>query len=364
MGSAPSEIFLAPLDDFPRSRFATQGLLDGISIRLASAKLRGVMLPKLLVRACGPMAILYYDPIVLEHDTGRHPECAARILPSVRKLNDFALRQHCERPSWKPISREQLELVHPPHYIDSIERSCLSGGARLDPDTVVSENSYRAATISAGAVADAVTRVLTTDENRAFCLIRPPGHHALADRAMGFCLFNNVAVGARTATSQFGLDRVLIVDWDVHHGNGTQDLFWEDPQIGFFSIHRYPFYPGTGAADETGGGKGAGATLNEPVEYGASRTEFLGRFSRGLEKIAKKMRPQLLLISAGFDAHRLDPIGSLGLESEDFATMTTSVLEIAKVYAEGQVVSVLEGGYHPDAVGESVDAHLHALIQP
>jgi acetoin utilization deacetylase AcuC-like enzyme len=178
---------------------------------------------------------------------------------------------------------------------------------------------------------------------------------------MGFCLFNHVALAARRCLERHGLDRVLIVDWDVHHGNGTQDIFWEDPRVAFFSIHRYPFYPGTGAEDETGSGDGLGATLNVPVEFGTPRDAYFQMYRRGLETLAEKIRPQLVLISAGFDAHRLDPIGSLGLESEDFTTLTQAAIEVAATHAGGRVVSMLEGGYNPAALADSMELHVREL---
>jgi acetoin utilization deacetylase AcuC-like enzyme len=179
---------------------------------------------------------------------------------------------------------------------------------------------------------------------------------------MGFCLFNNIAVGARMALAELQLDRVLIVDWDVHHGNGTQDEFWTDPQVGFLSIHRYPFYPGTGAADETGAGRGLGTTLNLPIKFGTSRQDYLKRFEDELTAFADQLKPQLVLVSAGFDSHREDPIGSLGLEVEDFRPLTRIVLNVARTHAGGRLVSVLEGGYNVDRLAESVEAHLEELL--
>jgi acetoin utilization deacetylase AcuC-like enzyme len=224
---------------------------------------------------------------------------------------------------------ERLARVHSPAYAETVRQAAAYGGRQLDPDTVTSTQSYEVALLAAGAVCDAVKRVIQSDARQALCLVRPPGHHALSDAAMGFCLFNNIAIGARTAIAEFGLDRVLIVDWDVHHGNGTQDTFWEDEQIGFLSIHRWPFYPGTGAADETGGGRGLGTTLNLPTHFGISRKDFCARFQNGLEQFAARLKPQLVLVSAGFDAHAADPIGSLGLEEEDFATLTQMVQQVA-----------------------------------
>jgi acetoin utilization deacetylase AcuC-like enzyme len=179
---------------------------------------------------------------------------------------------------------------------------------------------------------------------------------------MGFCLVNNVAIGARVATDELGLDRVLIVDWDVHHGNGTQAIFWDDPRVGFLSIHRWPFYPGTGRDDETGGGPALGTKLNLPIEMGTARREYLDDFHRGLTELATRMRPQLILVSAGFDAHRDDPIGSLGLEIEDFADLTATVLDVAGEYCGGRVVSVLEGGYNPSILAGCVELHLTGLL--
>jgi acetoin utilization deacetylase AcuC-like enzyme len=179
---------------------------------------------------------------------------------------------------------------------------------------------------------------------------------------MGFCLFNNVVIGAQQAVDS-GLDRILVVDWDVHHGNGTQAMFWEDPRLAFMSIHRSPFYPGTGAENETGAGDGLGTILNLPVKFGTKRKDYLDRFTTELERFAAKIKPQLVLVSAGFDAHRRDPIGSLGLESDDFGPLTQSVLAIADAHADGKVVSVLEGGYNPEAVAESITVHLEKLVK-
>ena len=180
---------------------------------------------------------------------------------------------------------------------------------------------------------------------------------------MGFCLFNNIAAAARTATAELQLDRVLIVDWDVHHGNGTQDAFWRDEQVGFFSVHRWPFYPGTGEACETGAGPGLDKTRNLPLEYGTSRADFKMQFRRELEDFAARVRPQLVLISAGFDAHREDPVGDLGLEIEDFGDLTQAVQDVANVYAGGRIVSVLEGGYNTSILAGSVELHLQGLLK-
>lgn len=308
------------------------------------------------------MTLLYYDSIFQEHDTGDHPENGWRVLAVVRHLQFLGLDSLCQRFAWEPASIEELCYVHTLSYVESIERFASEGGGYLDEDTAVSEKSYEVARMAVGAVGDAVRRVVSGEDSNAFCLVRPPGHHALPDRAMGFCLFNNVAVGARIATRELGLQRILIVDFDVHHGNGTQESFWEDADVGYFSIHRSPFYPGTGAAEETGGGAGAGATCNVPVVFGTSREIQLQTFERELNRFADRIRPELILVSAGFDAHKSDMNGSLGLESEDFQTITRCLLDVARRHSGGKLVSVLEGGYNRYSLTEAVDFHLHELL--
>lgn len=308
------------------------------------------------------MTLLYRDPFFQEHKTGSHPERPLRLATIDKLLEERGLAAKCEQHPWKDARVPLVASVHKQAYIEELEKYAEAGGGRIESDTVVSEKSYDVALRAAGAVVDAVRRVTEGQDKAALCLVRPPGHHALPKGAMGFCLFNNIAIGARVAIDEQQLDRVLIVDWDVHHGNGTQDIFWEEEQVGFLSIHRFPFYPGTGDKDETGAGKGLGFTANLPIEYGTSRDDYHGQFERALSDFAKKVRPELVLISAGFDAHREDPIGSLKLEVEDFARLTRTVRDVAKAYAGGRVVSVLEGGYHVDRLAESVAVHLEGLL--
>jgi acetoin utilization deacetylase AcuC-like enzyme len=234
----------------------------------------------------------------------------------------------------------------------------------IENDTIVSTDSFAVALAAAGACVAAVDAVLTGDDPNALCLVRPPGHHATPTESMGFCLFDNVALAAHHARSVHGLTRILIVDWDVHHGNGTQDIFYRDPEVMFVSIHRYGggFYPGTGAADETGSGPGLGHILNVPLRFGVSRISYHDHYTRAIEKAADHIKPELVLVSAGFDAHVRDPIGNLGLDTEDFAKLTRGILDVARTHAEGRVVSCLEGGYHLDALAESVQAHLEELL--
>ncbi len=307
--------------------------------------------------------LLYDHPCFLEHETGHHPERAERLRNIARVLQEGGLAGQCRRVVFPPCDRRRLARVHTPAYIDEIWAFAKTGGGYIEGDTIVSPASYHVAMQAVASVCDATERLLRGEDTQALCLVRPPGHHASAQRAMGFCLFNNVAVAARTAIDELGLDRVLIVDWDIHHRNGTQAVFWEEPRVGFFSIHRWPFYPGTGERDETGGGRGLGTTRNLPVPLGISRQDYLRHFTDQLESFANRIKPQLIFLSAGFDAHRKDPVGNLGLESEDFIPLTRAVLDVAAVHCGGRLLSVLEGGYHPQVLAECVALHLGEMLK-
>jgi acetoin utilization deacetylase AcuC-like enzyme len=309
------------------------------------------------------MTLLYSSSRFLDHQTGGHPESPARLVAVTCHLAASELDRKCRRPLWKPVSAARLARVHSPKYTEKVRQFAAHGGGHIEADTVMGEESFGTALFAAGAVCDAVERTLAGEDRQAVCLVRPPGHHALPDAAMGFCLFNSVAIAARMATEELEVDRVLIVDWDVHHGNGTQKTFWEDPRVGFLSIHRWPFYPGTGRADETGSGRGLGTIRNLPVEMGIPRKDYLKLFTRELSDFAAVIKPQLVLVSAGFDSHSADPIGSLGLETEDFVDLTAAVCQIAATHAGGRVVSVLEGGYNPPILAECVEAHLRELLR-
>ncbi len=310
------------------------------------------------------MTLLYTDSLFLKHETGNHPERPARLRSITERLDKAGLPKKCTAGTYKPLAEETVAKVHAPAVIMRNKQVAEHGGGRVDPDTVLSADSFTVALAAAGACVAAVDAVLAGTDRTALCLVRPPGHHATPTRSMGFCLFNNIALAARNAIDKHKLERVLIVDWDVHHGNGTQDIFFEDPNVVFYSIHRYGmgFYPGTGAADETGRGKGQGHIINAPVKFGTARKEYHGLFTNTLEKAANLIKPELVLLSAGFDAHAKDPIGSLGLETEDFATLTKEVLEVARTHAGGRLVSCLEGGYDLGALAESVQAHLEGLL--
>jgi len=233
----------------------------------------------------------------------------------------------------------------------------------LDPDTVASPGSWDAARYAVGAVTEAIDRIMAGSLNSAFCAVRPPGHHALSDRAMGFCLFNNVAIGARYAQRRHRLVRILIIDWDVHHGNGTQAVFEEDPSVLYFSTHQYPFYPGTGAATETGEGRGQGFTMNVPLSAGTGDAAYIAVFEQQLLPRALAYRPDCVLISAGFDAHYADPLAQMQVTEAGYRRMTQVVKEIAATCCAQRLIAVLEGGYNLDALGRSVEAHVQELQQ-
>lgn len=308
------------------------------------------------------MTLLYTDERFQDHETGRHPECPARLRAIDERLQDSGLLEICTLPEWDLADRDDVDDVHDAQYISDLKTFVDQGGGSIDGDTVTCPASFDVAMLAAGAAIDAVERVITHDDSRALCLVRPPGHHALPARAMGFCLLANVSIAAEYARRRHGLERILIVDWDVHHGNGTQDVFYRDEQVTFLSSHRWPFWPGSGSEEETGEGPGLGTTFNLPLAYGTSRRDILDRFASLLESAAARCRPQLVLLSAGFDAHRRDPIGSLGLETEDFGTLTSLVADVADEYADGRLVSLLEGGYDLEALAESVELHLRTLV--
>lgn len=303
---------------------------------------------------------VFYHADCLLHETGRHPERPERLEVCERALRD-ALPECGWCTDAEPVDCELLRAVHTAEHVQNVVTAVEHAPTYLDPDTPVSRGSLQAARRAAGLAVEAVRQVIGGDVATAFCLIRPPGHHATRDRAMGFCLFNNVAVAARWSLSEGGLERVLIVDFDVHHGNGTQDIFYEDDSVLFFSIHRYPFYPGTGSSAEDGAGRGKGYTRNVPVAYGTPPEDYLRLFRSHLDDAAAKISPQLVLVSAGFDAHRLDPIGSLGLDTEHFEQIGQEIARVARSYCGGRTVSVLEGGYNLNHLGPSVVAYLRGL---
>ena len=304
--------------------------------------------------------LLLYDEAMLAHDPGPdHPEQPARL----RAVRDALIKHPVPGASWsvpQSARRDSIERVHAAAHVDRIE-SFRGQSAFLDADTVVSPGSVEAVYIGVGAAIDAANAAVNGDALRAFALVRPPGHHAEHNRAMGFCLFNNIAIAAAHARAELGCNRVLIVDWDVHHGNGTQQAFYGDPNILLFSAHQHPLYPGTGASSEIGTGDGAGYTVNVPIPSGFGDAEYAAIFQRILVPIADSFTPDLVLVSAGFDAHRDDPIGGMAVTDTGFAFLCAMVRDIADRHANGRLVLVLEGGYDATALSSSVRACIEVL---
>ena len=308
------------------------------------------------------MTLLYHDDRFLLHQTGSHPECPQRLRTIHASLEQTGLLKRCTQQTAVSAADDDILRVHPARHLSRIREFADAGGGRIEADTVMSPESADVAILAAGAAVDAVSKVVSSKDSTAFCLVRPPGHHAVPDAPMGFCLLGNAAIAARTAVQRLGLDRVLVVDWDVHHGNGTQDVFYEDEQVGFFSAHRFPFYPGTGRKSETGRGSGLGTTFNLPLKFGISRLDYLSAFEKTLTLAADLIKPDLIIVSAGFDAHAEDPVGSLGLETEDFSRLTELVLQVADTHCGGRLVSILEGGYNIDRLADCVVVHLETLL--
>ena len=305
---------------------------------------------------------LYTDKRMIEHRVPEgHPERPERLQAILRHLTRTGYLESCPSGIVREATREELLRVHSSTYLREMELLEARGGGSMDPDTWVLPQSLMAARLAVGASIEAVRDVLAGPNRRAFCAVRPPGHHARPSHAMGFCLLSNVALAAKEAIERLQVDRVLIVDFDIHHGNATQEIFYADEQVGFLSIHRYPFYPGTGAREETGTGAGLGRTLNIPLPYGTPQARYHSAFRSGLEKMADRVKPELVLVSAGFDAHAEDPVGDLGLEIEDFEILTKEIVAVAETHAQGRIVSVLEGGYNTSILAGCVTVHLDAM---
>jgi acetoin utilization deacetylase AcuC-like enzyme len=306
---------------------------------------------------------LIYDPAYLKHDTGEHPENAGRLEAILAALRaDADLDRRLIRVTPQLASDEDIARCHSPVLIEHIRQLCENEVPYIDQDTGISPESFEVAKLAAGAAIAAVDAAMEDDGGRAFGVIRPPGHHAMSSQSMGFCLFNNAAIGARYAQARYGVERVLVVDWDVHHGNGTQEIFWQDPSIFYFSTHQYPYYPGSGSSTERGAGKGEGFNLNVPLHAGTSARDHRQAFADALRHIERVFPPDLIIISAGFDSRRGDPLGGLMLEDSDFAEMTKDVLRIAEKHGQGRVVGLLEGGYNLSLLGRSVREHISALF--
>jgi acetoin utilization deacetylase AcuC-like enzyme len=309
---------------------------------------------------------LVHHPIYQKHDTGPgHPETSMRyevVMDALR--GDEALWESLKEITPDKASKGLIQAAHTPQHFKFVEQAVEKGYDRLDADTVISMHSFDASLFAAGGACAAVDAVMQGAARNAFAAVRPPGHHATGEHAMGFCLFNNVAIAAKHAQNRYKeIDRVAVIDWDVHHGNGTQGIFYDDPSVYFFSMHQYPWYPGTGSRGETGHGRGLGATMNIPVRAHTEADEQTRMFEGALEDISKKFKPDLIMISAGFDAHLTDPLGQLRLEDSDYISMTRTVKQWADDVCGGRIVSCLEGGYNLETLGETVKNHVVELTR-
>lgn len=307
---------------------------------------------------------IVHHPIYQKHDTGfGHPETPMRyevVMDALR--NDKELWESLDEITPERASKGLIQAAHTPQHFKRVEGAIEHGVDRLDADTMISMQSFDASLFAAGGACAAVDAVMKSGSKNAFVAVRPPGHHATAENAMGFCLFNNVAVAARYAQNHYReVERVAIIDWDVHHGNGTQGIFYDDPSVYFFSMHQYPWYPGTGSRGETGHGRGLGSTMNIPVKANMNAAEQLRMFDGAIGDISEKFKPDLIMISAGFDAHLTDPLGQLRLTDADYTMMTRTIKQWADDTCGGRIVSCLEGGYNLETLGETVKSHVAEL---
>ncbi len=305
---------------------------------------------------------IVYDPIYLRHDTGQHVENARRLEAITSHLEEVGLSSELIPIAPRPATTEEISRVHEEGYISHIRESAERGGGWLDLDTVISAASYEAALYAAGGAIRAAEAVVRGEVTSAFALVRPPGHHATTRRAMGFCLFNNVAIAAKQVMAEFGLERIAIVDFDVHHGNGTQEAFYSSPQILYVSTHQSPFYPGTGAVGETGIGEGVGATVNIPLPAGCGDAEYERVFTQIVIPAVNRFQPQLILVSAGYDPHWADELAMMQVSSGGFAQMVRAIKESADRLCDGRLVFSLEGGYNLTALAASVRATFEVLL--
>ena len=302
-----------------------------------------------------------YDPMFLEHETGTHPENGNRMLATMLLLEECGLLAKLKRIDARDALAAELALVHDPAYVAAVQRAAQQGGGWVDPDTLITPRSYDVAARVVGGTLAALDAVMRGDVASAFCLVRPPGHHATPDQAMGFCLFNHVAIAAAYARKQFGLERVAIVDFDVHHGNGTQDAFYADPGVFYGSTHEYPFYPGTGAAREIGAGAGRGYNINIPMPHGCGDAAYRRAFDEVVLPALRRYRPELILVSAGYDAHFADEIAGQHVSVDGYGALVAMLKEAAAELCDGRLLLALEGGYHLVALPWSIRRTLEVL---
>jgi len=303
-----------------------------------------------------------YDPIYLKHDTGEHVENAGRLEAIMSYLKKTQLIQRLTPIKPRAASVEELALVHSKQYISHIEEVARRGGGWLDADTVMSSGSYEAAVYAAGGAIKATEAVMSGEVDCAFALVRPPGHHATPTQAMGFCLFNNVAIATKYSMSKYKLDRTAIIDFDVHHGNGTQDAFYDNPQVLYISTHEFPLYPGTGSMEETGIGKAKGTKVNIPLPTGCGDAEYQQVFEQIILPVVRRFNPQLILVSAGYDPHWADGLALMQVSATGFAQMTRIIKGLADELCSGRLVFCLEGGYNLNALASSAKATFDVLL--
>lgn len=304
------------------------------------------------------------DKLYFDHDNGMgHPESQERLFAIVDMLRETRLLEEVVGIEPRDATKEEITLVHDPKYFDLIQSTKGKIRVFLDPDTSTCPVSFNAAVRAVGGMLDATDKVMKGEVDIAFPLVRPPGHHAERNRAMGFCLFNNVAVGAAYASKVYGVKRILIVDWDLHHGNGTQNMFYDSSEVLYFSTHQYPYYPGTGSVNEVGVQNGFGYTINVPIHPGMGDKEYIKIFFEILKPVIEQYKPELILISAGFDTYFGDPLGGMGVSPKGFAQMTRFLKEMAESYCSGKLVLILEGGYNLEGLWESTKAVIEELLE-